>query len=232
MKTWLVGDDNACAAHHPTGTNIPPGADLPRREWVTLNHLRTGVGRFGANMYRWRLRPSAACLSGAPEARSSFGLPHWPEQPVPLNRGLVAAAPWSSIAAGLIRKKICKSLGIVMPRITNKIKSLTKIYWEKWYSLSCYLPGWKLTFRRVLYSVQCRRIHLQLESVAMVNSMGNYLFQNWMHCLKWPLTVALLGIVAFLKLVVQPHALIMKISSSHLGFVNVAMVICPNYCQK
>ena len=28
------------------GTNIPPGADLPRRERVTLNRLRTGVGRF------------------------------------------------------------------------------------------------------------------------------------------------------------------------------------------
>ena len=94
------------------------------------------------------------------------------------------------------------------------------------------LPGWKLTFRRVLYSIQCRRSHLQLESVAMVISMGNYLFQNRMHCLKCPLTVALLGIVAFLKLVIQPHALIMKISSSHLGFVNVAMVICLNYCQK
>ena len=49
------------------GTNIPPGADLPRREWVTLNRLRTGVGRFGANMYRCGLRPSAACLCGAPE---------------------------------------------------------------------------------------------------------------------------------------------------------------------
>ena len=32
------------------GTNIPPGADLPRREWVTLNRLRTGVGSFGASM--------------------------------------------------------------------------------------------------------------------------------------------------------------------------------------
>ena len=51
----------------PPGTNIPPGADLPRREWVTLNHLRTGVGRFGASMYRWGLSPSAACLCGAPE---------------------------------------------------------------------------------------------------------------------------------------------------------------------
>ena len=98
----------------PPGTNIPPGADLPRREWVTLNRLRTGVSHFGANMYRWGLRPSAACLSGAPEPRTSFGLPHWPDQPVPGNRGLVAAAPWSSIAAGLTRKKICKSLGIAI----------------------------------------------------------------------------------------------------------------------
>ena len=39
----------------PPGRTIPPGADLPSREWVTLNGLRTGVGRFGANMYRWGL---------------------------------------------------------------------------------------------------------------------------------------------------------------------------------
>ena len=116
METWLAGDDIK-----PVQLTIPPGVDLPRREWVTLYRLRTGVGRFGANMYSWSLRPSAACLSGAPEARTSFGLPHWPDQPAP-------AAPWSSIAAGLIRKKICKSLGIailnvrVMPRISNKIK--------------------------------------------------------------------------------------------------------------
>ena len=49
------------------GITIPPGADLPRREWATLNRLRTGVGRFAANMYRWGLSSSAACLCGAPE---------------------------------------------------------------------------------------------------------------------------------------------------------------------
>ena len=128
METWLAGDDiKPVQLTIPPGTNIPPGADLPRREWVTLNRLRIGVGRFGANKYRWGLRPSAACLSGAPEARTSYGLPHWPDQPVPGHRGLVAAAPWSSIAAGLICKKICKSLGIailnvrVMP-LSIKIK--------------------------------------------------------------------------------------------------------------
>ena len=45
-------------------TSLPPGANLPRREWATLNRLRTGVGRFNSNMYRWRLRQSAACICG------------------------------------------------------------------------------------------------------------------------------------------------------------------------
>ena len=49
------------------GIKIPPGAELPRKEWVTLNRLRCGVGRFAANMHRWGLKPSAACQCGAPE---------------------------------------------------------------------------------------------------------------------------------------------------------------------
>ncbi len=48
-------------------TALPPGAELPRKEWVSLNRLRTGVGRFGVFMYRWGLRQSAACQCGAPE---------------------------------------------------------------------------------------------------------------------------------------------------------------------
>ena len=48
-------------------TSMPPGAELARREWVTLNRLRTGVGRFSHNMKRWGLRPSAACTCGHPD---------------------------------------------------------------------------------------------------------------------------------------------------------------------
>ena len=44
-----------------TGAKIPPSAELPRKEWVTLNRLRCGVGRSAANMHRWELMPSAAC---------------------------------------------------------------------------------------------------------------------------------------------------------------------------
>ena len=41
-----------------------PGQDLPRKEWTTLNRLRTGVGRFGASMQRWGLTDSARCECG------------------------------------------------------------------------------------------------------------------------------------------------------------------------
>ena len=41
------------------------GATLPRRAWVRLNRLRTGVGRFRSCLYKWSMASSAACESGA-----------------------------------------------------------------------------------------------------------------------------------------------------------------------
>ena len=51
----------------PSGTKALAGSELPRRNWVTLNRLQTGVGRFNASMYRWGLRESPACICGADE---------------------------------------------------------------------------------------------------------------------------------------------------------------------
>jgi len=38
---------------------------LPRRAWVRLNRLRTGVGRFRSCLYKWGMASSAAFECGA-----------------------------------------------------------------------------------------------------------------------------------------------------------------------
>jgi len=40
---------------------------LPRRAWVRLNRLRTGVGRFRSCWYKWGMGSSAACECGEEE---------------------------------------------------------------------------------------------------------------------------------------------------------------------
>ena len=63
--------------------SLPPGADLPRKDWATLNRLRTGFGRFNANMHRWGLRPSAACPCGAEEQNAHHIIDECPTFPHP-----------------------------------------------------------------------------------------------------------------------------------------------------
>jgi len=48
-----------------TGTH--PGMTLPRRAWVRLNRLRTGVGRLCSCLYKWVMASSAACECVAEE---------------------------------------------------------------------------------------------------------------------------------------------------------------------
>jgi len=45
----------------------PPWNDLPRRAWVRLNHLCTGVGSFRSCLYKWSMAPSATCECCAEE---------------------------------------------------------------------------------------------------------------------------------------------------------------------
>ena len=74
-------------------TTVPPGANLPRREWVSLNRIRTGVGRFNAAMHRWGLRPSAACQCGAPEQTAQHILSECPDLRPPNNVDLTHPTP-------------------------------------------------------------------------------------------------------------------------------------------
>jgi hypothetical protein len=43
-----------------------PGFDLPRRQWVALNRIRTGHGRCGQMLHRRQIRASPACDCGEP----------------------------------------------------------------------------------------------------------------------------------------------------------------------
>ena len=47
---------------HSIGTNY-----LFRKHWMSLNRLRTGVGRYRSSMKKWGLADSAACECGEPE---------------------------------------------------------------------------------------------------------------------------------------------------------------------
>jgi len=57
---WLENTTRLRTLISGIGTH-PPGMTLPRRAWVRLNRLRTGVERFRSCLYKWGMgRPSAA----------------------------------------------------------------------------------------------------------------------------------------------------------------------------
>jgi len=61
-KGWRAPRDSVLSS--PTNS---PGMTLPRRAWVRLNRLRTGVGRFRSCLYKWGMASSAAFECGAEE---------------------------------------------------------------------------------------------------------------------------------------------------------------------
>lgn len=48
----------------PSPSNKPPGCDLKRCEWVLLNRIRSGYGRYASFMHRIGLSDNANCLCG------------------------------------------------------------------------------------------------------------------------------------------------------------------------
>ena len=68
-----------------------PGLDLPRKQWTTLNRLRTGVGRFSSSMLKWGLKDSSVCECGAPEQTVDHILDVCPQHRPPSGReGIVS----------------------------------------------------------------------------------------------------------------------------------------------
>jgi len=51
---------------------------LPRRAWVRLNRLRTGVGLLRSCLYKWDMASSAACECGAEEQSVDHVVLHCP----------------------------------------------------------------------------------------------------------------------------------------------------------
>ena len=68
-----------------------PGLDLPRKQWTTLNRLRTGVGRLSSSMLKWGLKDSSVCECGAPEQTVDHILDVCPQHRPPSGReGIVS----------------------------------------------------------------------------------------------------------------------------------------------
>ena len=50
----------------PPSPSLPPGADLPRKQWVRLNRLRSGTARVDETLQRCGMQEAASCPCGHP----------------------------------------------------------------------------------------------------------------------------------------------------------------------
>jgi len=67
MKRRVGGQPHKTPYLHPQHRDPPPRVIIPRRAWVRLNRLRTGVGRFRSCLYKLDMASSAACECGTEE---------------------------------------------------------------------------------------------------------------------------------------------------------------------
>ncbi|KAI5756123.1 hypothetical protein M8J77_022290 [Diaphorina citri] len=75
LRQWHIAWDEAAVAqaqHLPCIETQPPGFELTRRLWVTLNRIRTKFGKCAANLHKWGLKSSAACDCGAEKQKLAF----------------------------------------------------------------------------------------------------------------------------------------------------------------
>ena len=64
MAMWNKSDQGKNAALPLPSEALPPGADLPRRQWVALNRARAKVAKTRDNMCRWGFFQNEACQCG------------------------------------------------------------------------------------------------------------------------------------------------------------------------
>ena len=60
---WADNPTRLCTSIPDTGTHTPR-MTLPRRSWVRINRLHTGVGCFRSCLYKWGMASSAASECG------------------------------------------------------------------------------------------------------------------------------------------------------------------------
>ncbi|KAM6957808.1 Ig-like V-type domain-containing protein FAM187A [Aplochiton taeniatus] len=60
---WKAAETSRLHLYINDPTDVP-GQHLPRKQWTTLNRMRTDVGRFGAAMQKWGLVDNAYCEYG------------------------------------------------------------------------------------------------------------------------------------------------------------------------
>ena len=71
------------------------GEDLSRKQWTTLNRLRTVVGRYKASMKKLGLADSAACECGEPEQTAGHIINSCPLHRPPSEAGMFEVGPLS-----------------------------------------------------------------------------------------------------------------------------------------
>jgi len=67
MDKWKLEWQNSALDNHSlieSLNTLKPRQQLAHHEWVTLNHLRTGHGRSGKMLHKWKMRDIPGCDCG------------------------------------------------------------------------------------------------------------------------------------------------------------------------